>query len=330
MNASRQIGQGSMTVLSSDAPASASNSCVYCGGTSSLSELPFSGTNAFQNTSRRRRSGICSATFAMIVPPKLWPTRTTSDRSRSTIASTIERTQSSCVTALSAPLPCPAIVGVSTLCPSSRRRSATGPQSEPSCHEPWTRTKRYSDMGGSSTVVRVRGERRARDDQLLDLRRALVDAQRAHLAIEPLYDASDRDTEAAEQLDGVIDHPLRGLGRVQLGHRRLAGDAPAGDVVRPRGAVDEQRRRVHVQRHPAQLRLHELQVGHRRAEQLALARAGQRLVERAAGEAEGGGADRRAEDVERRHRDLEALPRRAEALRRRHADAVELEARERV
>src|SRR3954467_14936722 len=233
MNASRQTGHGSITVLSSDAPASASNISMYWGGTSSLRQCPSSSTKAFQKTSRRRRSGISSATFAMTVPPKLWPRSTRSDRSRSTMKSVIERTQSSCVTALSTPLPCPAIVGVSTAWPASRRRSATGPQSEPSCHEPWTRTKRYSDMGGSSTVVRVRGERRARDDQLLDLRRALVDAQRAHLAIEPLDDASDRDPEPAEQLAGVVDHPLRGLGRVQLGHRRLAGDAPAGDVVRP-------------------------------------------------------------------------------------------------
>src|SRR3954470_6385705 len=296
MNASRQIGQGSMTVLSSDAPASASNRCVYCGGTSSLSELPCSGTKAFQNTSRRRRSGICSETFAMIVPPKLWPTSTMSDRSGSTIASTIERTQSSCVTALSAPLPCPAIVGVSTLWPSSRRRSATGPQSEPSCHEPWTRTKRYSDMGGSSTVVAVRGERRARDDQLLDLRRALVDAQRTDLAVQALDDASDGHAQAAEQLHRVVDDPLGGLRRVELRHRRLARDPSADDVLRPRGAIDEQGARVDAERHLGELRLHELQLGHRRPEELALARSRERLVERAAGEAERGGSDRRAED----------------------------------
>ena len=43
----------------------------------------------------------------------------------------------------------------------------------------------------------------------------------------------------------------------------------------------------------------------------------ERLVERAAREAERGGGDRGAEDVERLHRQLEALARRAEPLRRR-------------
>src|SRR5919107_1390627 len=136
----------------------------------------------------------------MIVPPKLWPASTTSDRSASTMASTIERTQSMCVTALSTPLPWPAIVGVATVWPSSRRRSATGPQSEPSCHEPWTRTNRCSDMRCSLTVLGRRGERRARDDQPLDLRRALVDPQGADLPVEPLDDAADRHPEAAEEL----------------------------------------------------------------------------------------------------------------------------------
>src|SRR5919112_2835436 len=318
MNASRQIGHGSITVSSSDAAASCSKSCRYIGGTSSFSALPSCSTNAFQNTSRRMRSGICSATFAMTVPPKLWPTSTIPDRSGSTIASTIDRTQSSWVTALSTPFPWPAIVGVSTACPSSRRRSATGPHSEPSCHEPWTRTKWYSGMGCSFRAVHG-GKHGTGDDELLDLGRALVDAQRTDLAIQPLDDAAHRDAEAAEELHGVIDRALRGLGRVQLGHRRLARDAAAPDVLRPRRAVDQQRARVHAERHLGELRLHELEVGHRRAEQLALRGPRERLVERAAGEAERGGADGRSEDVERGHRDLEALTRRADPLRGRDA-----------
>src|SRR3954453_1699619 len=106
------------------------------------------------------------------------------------------------------------------------------------------RTKRYSDMHGSLTMVRRRGERRARDDQTLDLRRALVDAQGADLPVEPLDDASDGHAEPAEQLDGLVDGALRGLGRMQLRHRRLAAHAPAEHVRRPRRAVDEQRARV--------------------------------------------------------------------------------------
>ena len=42
---------------------------------------------------------------------------------------------------------------------------------------------------------------------------------------------------------------LRALGGEQLGHRGLAGDARRAHVLRPGGAVDEQRRRIDVERH---------------------------------------------------------------------------------
>src|SRR4051794_38525043 len=239
MNASRQIGHGNMTVLSSEAPASCSNSCVYCGGTSSLRQLPSSGTNAFRKTRRRIRSGTCSATFAMTVPPKLWPTSTTSVRAGATIASTIERTQSSWVTAVSAPLPWPAIVGVSTAWPSSRRRSATGPHSDPSCHEPWTRTKWCSGMGGSFALGGGRGQRRAGDDQLLDLGRALVEGGGAALGVRAPAAAAGRPPPPAKQLRGVADAARPRPRRGDLPPPPPAGAAPADRVVRPRGAVDE-------------------------------------------------------------------------------------------
>ena len=63
-----------------------------------------------------------------------------------------------------------------------------------------------------------------------------------------------------------------------------------------------------------------------------LRRAGmrERLVQRAPGEAERGGADRRAEDVERRHRDLEAVAGPADAVLDRHAAGIEAQRRERM
>ena len=57
-------------------------------------------------------------------------------------------------------------------------------------------------------------------------------------------------------------------------------------------------------------------VGERAVAELAGGGEGQRLVERAAGEAKRGGADRHPEQVQRLHRDLEAVARRADQLGR--------------
>ena len=74
---------------------------------------------------------------------------------------------------------------------------------------------------------------------------------------------------AAVQLHRRVDDALRALGGVELGHRRLARDARGAHVLGPGGAIDEQRRRVDVERHVGDVALHHLQFGHRRAEQLA-------------------------------------------------------------
>ena len=62
------------------------------------------------------------------------------------------------------------------------------------------------------------------DEQRLDLCRALVDAQRPDLAVEPLDRLPARHAAAAEELHGLVDHALRGLGGEELGHRGLARD----------------------------------------------------------------------------------------------------------
>src|SRR5687767_8186813 len=71
--------------------------------------------------------------------------------------------------------------------------------------------------GSKSTVTRS-GEERAADDELLDLRRALVDAEGTDLAIEALDDGAVRHAEASEELHGAVDDALRGLGREHLRH----------------------------------------------------------------------------------------------------------------
>src|SRR6478672_1173658 len=65
----------------------------------------------------------------------------------------------------------------------------------------------------------------ARDHELLDLARPLVDAQRTDLAVEALDRLAHHHPPPAEQLDRVVDYALGRLGREQLGHRGLASHA---------------------------------------------------------------------------------------------------------
>jgi hypothetical protein len=77
---------------------------------------------------------------------------------------------------------------------------------------------------------------------------------------------SAADAVAAVDLDRLIDDFLRVLGSKQLGHGGLTGDARRAHVLRPGGAVDEQCRRIDVERHLGDARLDHLQVGQRGAE----------------------------------------------------------------
>ena len=76
--------------------------------------------------------------------------------------------------------------------------------------------------------------------------------------------------------------------------------------------------------------MHHLQIGERPAEQFSAFRARDGFIERAAGETERRGADGRAENIERRHGDLEAVARRADHGGGRHGDALELQPRQRM
>ena len=132
------------------------------------------------------------------------------------------------------------------------------------------------------------------------------------------------------QLQGRVDDALGGFRRMQLGHRRLAADAGRAHVLGPGSAVDQQRRSIHLQRHIRDMPLHHLQLGQRRAEKLALAHAGQRLVQRPAGKAQRRCTDGGAEHVQHRHGDLEAIAALADQCRLRQADTVETQMRQRM
>ena len=170
----------------------------------------------------------------------------------------------------------------------------------------------------------------ARDHDLLHLGRAFVDAQRPDLAIKLLDLDALLDAEAAVQLHGAIDDALRRLGRDHFRHRGLAGDARGALVLGPGGAIDQQRRGVDLAGAVGDRRLRHLQIAERGAEQPAACGMCDGLVQRPAGEAERGGAHGRAEHVERRHGDLEALARLAQPIGQRNAHALEPQGRERM
>ncbi len=99
--------------------------------------------------------------------------------------------------------------------------------------------------------------------------------------------------------------------------RRLAGDAGRAVILGPGGAVDQQRRRhrprLALSARAACVSWRSPSGAPNSFRPLAWAT---RLVQRPPGEAERGGADRRAENVERRHRHLEAVARPPEAVAR--------------
>ena len=131
-------------------------------------------------------------------------------------------------------------------------------------------------------------------------------------------------------LDRGVDHLLRRLGGVELGHGGGAAIVAIALVLLPRGAGDEQGGGVDRGRHVGEIGLGDGIVGQRAIAELARGRKGDRLVERAAGETERGGGDGDAEQGEGLHRDLEALAGIAEHGGGGKADVGQLEAGERV
>src|SRR5690242_15417009 len=91
-------------------------------------------------------------------------------------------------------------------------------------------------------------EQRARDDEALDFARAFVDLHDARVAVIALDRILLHVAVAAVDLDRLVRDPGRGLGRVQLGHRRRAAERLIR-VAHPRRAADQQARTLHAPLH---------------------------------------------------------------------------------
>src|SRR5712691_789771 len=124
-------------------------SARICAVVRSIGRSPLSGRNASRNTREEMRSKICSAAPETGQPPYEWPTRQMSRRSSYLTTLTMSAMW---VSRLIAPLircersPSPVSVGVNTVWPCARKRSATRRQHQPPCQAPCTSTKVLSPL----------------------------------------------------------------------------------------------------------------------------------------------------------------------------------------
>src|SRR5438477_2770700 len=171
---------------------------------------------------------------------------------------------------------------------------------------------------------RVDTGREAADDELLDLRRALVEP--VHARISPV--ALDRElvgeAVTAVDLDGAVGRALRGLGRVELGDARLTR-VRASLVLEVAGAPHEEPRGLGLDDHVGDQLLDELMSRDRLSERFARRRVLDRRIDAGLRDADRAGCDRVTPRVERGHRDLEAVADLTEAVRVGDTDVVENE-----
>src|SRR4051794_4122815 len=229
----------------------------------------------------------------------------------------------------------------------SRRRARSSPRSSAAGSGSWTsvrapaaaascampapivpapRTPTTRGATGLRGDERVQAGLGAPDDELLDLGGALVERRHAHVAEVALDRVVVHVARAAVDLDRLVGAALRRLGGVELGDRGLRGRGPAS-ILEEAGAPHEHPRRVGLDPHLGDHRLHELERADRPPELLPLLGVGDGGVERALADADAARRDGVAARVERAHGDLEAVADLAHQRVVVHADAVEAQLR---
>ena len=151
-----------------------------------------------------------------------------------------------------------------------------------------------------------------------------------NLAIQFFHFDAFGHPRTAVHLHRRVDDPLRAFGRVELGHRGGAAIVGAADVLLPRGAINQQCRRIDRRRHVGELRLSHCIVGEFGAAEPAIGRERDRFVERPPGKAERCRADRYPKQVQSLHADAEAFAGFADQRVGGNPHVVVLKARERV
>ena len=161
------------------------------------------------------------------------------------------------------------------------------------------------DLHGAASLL----QELARDHEVLDLGRALVDPERAHRRDRAGRPDATRGRPAPPRI-WTASSTIRCAASVANDFAIAASSVTrSAPVVRgPRRAVDEEPRGVELGRHARELLLHELELGERLAELPALPRVRERLVERARRHAARRRADRGAQPVERREAEREPAP----------------------
>src|SRR5512143_146804 len=163
-----------------------------------------------------------------------------------------------------------------------------------------------SDHSIEWSAYRVDARREAADDELLDLRRALVETVHARVTPKPLHRELVAEAVSAVDLDRVVGRALRDLARIELGDARLAR-ARHTLVLQMTGTPHEEPRGLGLDDHVRDHLLHELVARDRLPERLSLQRVGDGCVDRGLRLTDGAGGDGVSPRVERAHRDLEAL-----------------------
>src|SRR5262245_30275243 len=185
-----------------------------------------------------------------------------------------------------------------------------------------------TECEAAQRIARLRrsgsGQDLACDHHPLDLAGALADLHELGIAVHTLHRYFAHVAHAAVDLNGLVGHPVRGLAREQLGHRRLLHVGLAG-VPEQRGVVHEQARGLDLGGHVGQHELHGLEVGDWLIELAALLGVRDRVIEGAARDAEGYGADRDASAGQRAHEGLEAAARIAEQVLVGHEAILEVD-----
>src|SRR6185436_11165479 len=105
-----------------------------------------------------------------------------------------------------------------------------------------------SSLNSKSISAHTIADQITGDDHALNLVGALVDLQGLGVADVALEGAAPQRALVAGELDGVKRELHRGVGAVELGHRRLAREWPAS-AAQPRGVIRHEASRLQPGRH---------------------------------------------------------------------------------